>query len=90
VSRKTVHAILRRFAEEQFAGLADKSHVRKKLRKVDISTIQEINKLSENPNIGAYRVSAMLEQTGIKLSRATCTRSWYTKSLKRIGIEGGC
>ena len=42
VSRKTVHAILRRFAEEQFAGLADKSHARKQLRKVDIATIQEI------------------------------------------------
>ena len=74
VSRKTVHAILRRFAEEQFAGLADKSHARKQLRKVDISTIQEIKKLSENPDIGAYRVSAALEQMGIKLSRATCGR----------------
>jgi transposase InsO family protein len=74
VSRKTVHAILRRFAEEQFAGLPDKSHARKQLRKVDISTIQEIKKLSENPDIGAYRVSAALEQMGIKLSRATCGR----------------
>jgi putative transposase len=74
VSRKTVHIILRRFAEEQFAGLADKSHARKQLRKVDVSTIQEIKKLSENPDIGAYRVSAALEQMGIKLSRATCGR----------------
>lgn len=74
VSRKTVHAILRRFAEEQFAGLPDKSHARKQLRKVDISTIQEIKKLSENPLIGAYRVSAALEQIGIRLSRATCGR----------------
>jgi transposase len=41
---------------------------------VDISTIQEIKKLSENPNIGAYRVSAALEQIGIKLSRSTCGR----------------
>jgi putative transposase len=74
VSRKTVHAILRRFVEEQFAGLPDKSHARKQLRKADISTIQEIKKLSENPDIGAYRVSAALEQMGIKLSRATCGR----------------
>ncbi len=36
VSRKTVHEILRRFAEEQFAGLEDKSHARKGPRKVDI------------------------------------------------------
>lgn len=74
VSRTTVHAILKRFAEEQFAGIPDKSHARKKIRKVDISTIQEIKKLSENPDIGAYRVSAALEQMGIKLSRATCGR----------------
>jgi len=74
VSRTTVHGILQRFAEEQFAGLADKSHARKQIRKVDISTIQEIKKLSENPLIGAYRVSAALEQMGIKLSRSTCGR----------------
>ena len=74
VSRTTIHAILRRFAEEQFAGMPDKSHARKQPRKVDISTIQEIKKLSENPDIGAYRVSAALEQMGIKLSRATCGR----------------
>jgi putative transposase len=74
VSRQTVHAILRRFAEEQFAGLSDKSHARTGLRKVDITTIQEIKKLSENPLLGAYRVSAALEQMGIKLSRATCGR----------------
>src|SRR6266566_3468554 len=74
VSRKTVHAILRRFAQEQFAGLEDKSHARTGLRKVDMQTIQEIKKLSENPLLGAYRVSAALEQMGIKLSRATCGR----------------
>ena len=49
VSRKTVHEILQRFAQEQFAGLEDKSHARASLRKVDIETIQEIKKLSENP-----------------------------------------
>ena len=32
VSRQTVHAILRRFAEEQFAGLPDKSHALRKSR----------------------------------------------------------
>src|SRR5207248_4744358 len=74
VSRKTVQAILRHFAEEQFAGLEDKSHARTGPRKVDIQTIQEIKKLSENPLLGAYRVSAALEQMGIKLSRATCGR----------------
>jgi Homeodomain-like domain len=37
VSRQTVHAMLRRFAEEQFAALSDKSHARTVLCKVDIT-----------------------------------------------------
>ena len=73
-SRQTVHATLKRWAQEQFAGLQDKSHARTGVRKVDLKAVQEVKKLSENPLIGAYRVSAALEQMGIKLSRATCGR----------------
>src|SRR6202043_3289504 len=73
-SRQTVHATLNRWAQEQFAGLQDKSHARTGVRKVDLKAVQEVKKLSENALIGAYRVSAALEQMGIKLSRATCGR----------------
>src|SRR5205823_5860483 len=73
-SRQTVYTTLKRWAEEQFAGLEDKSHARTGLRKVDLKAMQEAKKLSENPLLGAYRVSAALEQMGIKLSRATCGR----------------
>jgi len=73
-SRQTVHTTLRRWAEEQFAGLPDKSHARTGVRKVDLKVVHEVKKLSENPELGAYRVSAALEQMGIKLSRATCGR----------------
>lgn len=73
-SRQTVHTTLKRWAQEQFAGLPDKSHARKGPRKVDWTAMKEVKKLSENPDIGAYRVSAALEQMGIKLSRATCGR----------------
>ncbi|MHB8598822.1 MAG: helix-turn-helix domain-containing protein [Ktedonobacteraceae bacterium] len=73
-SRQTVHTTLKRWAEEQFAGLEDKSHARHGPGKVELKAAQEVKKLSENPLIGAYRVSAALEQMGIKLSRATCGR----------------
>ena len=36
--------------------------------------INEVKKLASNPDLGAYRVMAALEQIGIKLSRATCGR----------------
>jgi hypothetical protein len=39
-----------------------------------LRAVQEVKKLAENPELGAYRVSAALEQMGIKLSRATCGR----------------
>ncbi len=74
VSRQTVHTTLKLWAEEQFAGLEEKSHARTGGRKVDLRAVQEVKKLSENPLIGAYRVSAALEQMGIQLSRATCGR----------------
>jgi transposase InsO family protein len=74
VSRQTVHTTLKRWAEEQFAGIEEKSHARTGVRKVDLKAVQEVKKLSQNPLIGAYRVSAALEQMGIKLSRATCGR----------------
>jgi transposase InsO family protein len=70
----TVHTTLKRWAEEQFAGLEEKSHARTAVRKVDLKAVQEVKKLAEKPLIGAYRVSAALEQMGIKLSRATCGR----------------
>ncbi|HEY6541279.1 MAG TPA: DDE-type integrase/transposase/recombinase, partial [Ktedonobacteraceae bacterium] len=74
VSRQTVHLTLRRWAQEQFAAVQEKSHARTGVRKVDLKAVQEVKKLSENPLIGAYRVSAALEQMGIHLSRATCGR----------------
>lgn len=75
LSRPTVHAVLKRFAEEQFAGLPDRSSApRSSNRKVTLEAMYEVKKLAENPELGAFRVSAALEQMGIKLSPATCGR----------------
>lgn len=75
VSRQTVHTVLKRWVEEQFAGLHDKSSApHSPAQKTTLKAVQEVKKLAENPELGAYRVSAALEQMGIKLSRTTCGR----------------
>jgi putative transposase len=75
VSRQTVHTVLKRFAEEHFAGLHDRSSAPKSPpRKVTLEAMAAVKKLAQNPELGAYRMSAALEQMGIKLSPATCGR----------------
>lgn len=74
-SRQTVHTTLKRWADEQFAGLYDQSHTpHHPATKVTLKAMREVKRLAENPELGAYRVSAALEQMGIKLSRSTCGR----------------
>ena len=74
-SRQTVHTTLKRWIEEQFAGLVDKSsRPHQPARKVTLQAMQEVKKMQINPELGEYRVSAALEQLGIKLSPRTCGR----------------
>jgi putative transposase len=74
-SRQTVHTTLKRWIEEQFAGLPDQSNApHNPARKVTLRDMQEVKKLQINPELGEYRVSAALEQMGIKLSPRTCGR----------------
>jgi transposase InsO family protein len=75
ISRKQVYKTLQRWIEEQFAGLPDKSSApQQPARKVTMRDMQEVKKLQVNPELGEYRVSAALEQIGIKLSPRTCGR----------------
>lgn len=74
-SRQTIHSTLKRWIEEQFAGLPDKSNApHNPARKVTLRDMQVVKKLQVNPELGEYRVSAALEQMGIKLSPRTCAR----------------
>lgn len=74
-TRETVYDILRRWAAEGYAGLEDKSRApHHPARKVTMRDINEVKKLASNPDLGAYRVMAALEQIGIKLSQRTCGR----------------
>lgn len=75
VNRTTVYDILKRWSIEGHTGLEDKSHVpHEPARKVSFQEIQEVRRLARNPDLGAYRVMAALEQIGIALSQRTCGR----------------
>ena len=74
-SRQTVYTTLKRWIEEQFAGLVNRSNrPHQPATKTTLRAIQEVRKIQINPELGEYRVSAALEQLGIKLSPRTCGR----------------
>jgi hypothetical protein len=74
-SRQTVHTLLKRWGEEQFAGLIEQSRApHRPHTRVTLQAMDEIRKLQRNPALGAYRVHAALEHMGVTLSRATCGR----------------
>ena len=41
---------------------------------MSLAAIEEVRKLAQNPQIGAFRVHAALKQRGFDLSRTTCGR----------------
>jgi len=74
-TRTTIYDILHRWVTEGYAGLDNKSRApHSPAHKVTIRDINEVKKLASNPDLGAYRVMAALEQIGIKLSQRTCGR----------------
>jgi putative transposase len=75
IGRSTVYKILKRFEEEGAEGLEDRPHGRPVgVRKVTLAAIEEVRRLAQNPEIGAFRVHAALKQKGFDLSRTTCGR----------------
>jgi len=44
------------------------------VRKVSLTAVEEVTKLEQNQQIGAFRVHAALKQRGFDLSRTTCGR----------------
>src|SRR5215210_4444418 len=76
VSRTTVYRDLGRWIEEGEEGLADRPPGRPKgVRKVDLATMDFIRRSQENPELGAFRVHAALEQKrGTEVSARTVGR----------------
>ncbi len=74
-TRRRVYETLERWVEEQFAGMADRSHARKQpATKATLLVVNEIRKLQQNPELGEWRVHAALLQLGIQVSPSTCRR----------------
>jgi putative transposase len=74
-SRSRVYDTLRRWVAEDLAGLADRSHApHRPARKVDLKAMAAIRRLQANPELGAFRIRAALQQLGIDLSPRTCGR----------------
>jgi len=75
VGRSTVRRVLARWMEEGPAGLEDRKRGRPKgVQKVDLRAMVAVRRMQENPELGAYRVRAALEQVGIHLSTRTVGR----------------
>jgi putative transposase len=75
IDRFTVRRVLKRWIEEGPAGLEDKKHGRPKgVQKVDLRAMLEVRRMQENPELGAFRMRAALEEVSIHLSTSTVGR----------------
>ncbi len=77
VSKKTVYRVIGRWLEEGEDGLQDRPPGRPEgVRKVDLGTMNDIRRMQENPELGAFRIHAALEQKrgGVEVSVRTVGR----------------
>src|SRR5215213_52652 len=76
ISRKTVYRVIGRWLEEGDAGLEDRPPGRPGgVRKMDLATMDFIRRMQENPELGAFRIHAALEQKrGAQVSVRTVGR----------------
>ncbi len=75
VDRSTVYRVRKRYEKEGEEGLEDKPEGRPRgVHKVDLRAMNEVRKMQENLELGAFRVHAALERMGIRLSPRTVGR----------------
>ena len=75
IDRSTVRRVLTRWMEEGPAGLEDRKRGRPKgVQRVDFRAMVEVRRRQKNPELGAFRMRAALEQVGIRLSTRTVGR----------------
>src|SRR4051794_27010811 len=87
-SRPTVYGTLKRWIEEGVRGLADKAPIpQQPATKATLWAMNEVRKLQQNPELGAFRIHAALDQLGIHLSTRTCGRI-LARNRKLYGLRG--
>ena len=87
-SRPTIYATLKRWIEEGVRGLEDKPPVpHHPATKTDLWAMNEVRKLQQNPELGAFRIHAALKQFAIHLSTRTCGRI-LARNRKLYGLRG--
>ena len=65
IDHSTVRGVLKRWEQEGPEGLEDRKCGRPKgVQKVDLRAMAEVRRRQENPELGAYRMRAALEQVG--------------------------
>ena len=74
-TRRRVYETLKRWCEEGVRGLEDKPPIpHQPATKTTLWAMNEVRKLQQNPELGAFRIHAALKQLGIHLSTRTCGR----------------
>ncbi len=87
-TRRRVYEALKRWWQGGVEGLDDKAPTPKQpARKTDLWAMNEVRKLQQNPELGAFRIHAALEQLGIHLSTRTCGRI-LARNRKLYGLRG--
>src|SRR5215210_1063307 len=87
-SRPTVYATLKRWWQEGPSGIDDKAPIpHQPATKTTLWAMNEVRKLQQNPELGAFRIHAALKQLGIHLSTRTCGRI-LARNRKLYGLRG--
>jgi transposase InsO family protein len=87
-TRRRVYETLKRWCAEGPHGLEDKPPIpNQTATKATLWAMNEVRKLQQNPELGAFRIHAALEQIGIHLSTRTCGRI-LARNRKLYGLRG--
>ncbi len=87
-SRPTGYTTLKHWIDEGVRGLEDKPPIpHQAATKTTLWSMNQVRKLQQNPELGAFRIHAALEQLGIHLSTRTCGRI-LARNRKLYGLRG--